>query len=429
MASIRKRTRKNGISYQIRASIGTDENGETVYKTKTWRVPEGMTEKKAEKEAQKQAEAFEEMLARGINTDKITFAEVAEQYIEFISGTQKPTSVRSHSERINIINKSIGSIEIKKLTKQHIRDFIAELGKPYTTKNGKTKNRSAATIDDYYKTVSCVLTFACESDYIERNICTEKGIRKPKQASNQDKAIPIDVIQQYAEALETAPLHDRLFFHLTINTGMRRGEVLGLSWDNVDIENNTLTIIDNCVYIGGRGIIYQTTKRRASDRTIKIPKYVSEMLRQMKTQQTENRLKAGKLWKANPDNPAEHYCENHDNCNKPCAGFCAKNCKLFKESNRVFTNELGHPTHPSTPGKNIQKIGKRAGLPKITVHALRHTVASLAIKNGDPITDIAAYLGHSSPRITMSVYAHAINERNQARSLNTDIGDMLKIAK
>lgn len=429
MASIRKRKGKKGISYQIRASIGTDENGTSIIKTMTWKAPEGMTEKKADKEARKQADIFEGMLSKGINPDKITFAEVAAQYIDFISETQKPTSVRSHRERLGSINKSIGHIEIKKLMKQHIRDYLTELGKPYTTKKGVTKTRSAATIDDYYKTVSCVLTFACESDYIERNICTEKGIRKPKQVSNQDKAIPIDIIQQYAQALEKAPLHDRLFFHLTINTGMRRGEVLGLSWDNVDLDNNTVTILDNCQALAGEGITYQTTKRKASDRTIAIPAYVSEMLRQMKIQQTENRLKAGRLWKANPDNPAERYCENHNVCSKPCTGFCSKNCSRFKESNRVFTNELGHPTHPCTPGKNLQKIGRRTGLPKITVHALRHTAASLAIKNGDAITDIAAYLGHSSPRITMSTYAHAINEREQARSLKTDIGNFLSIAR
>lgn len=429
MASIRAREGKKGVSYQLRASIGTDGNGKTIYKSTTWRPPAGMTRSRADKEARKQAEAFEELLNKGINPDKITFAEVAQQYIDFISDTQKPTTVKSHNERIRLINQHIGHIEVKKLTKQHIRDYIAELEKPYTTKKGITKTRTAATINDYYKTISAVLSFGCESDYLETNICIGKGIRKPKQASDKDKAIPIDVLQQYATALENAPLHDKLFFHLTLATGMRRGEALGLAWDNIGLENNTVTIIDNCVYIGGQGIVYQTTKRKASDRTIKIPGYVCDMLRQMKIQQTENHLKAGKLWKANPDNPSEQYCENHDKCNKPCTGFCSKHCRMFKQTERVFTNELGHPTHPYTPGKNLQKIGRRAGLPKITVHGLRHTAASLAIKNGDAITDIAAYLGHSSPSITMSIYAHAIDERDQARSINTDIGNVLKIAR
>lgn len=428
MASIRKRTGKNGASYQIRVFMGTGENG-GIYKTMTWKAPAGMTPRKADKEAQRQAEAFEEMLLKGINPDKITFAEVADQYIDFVSGTQKPTTVKSHGDRIRLINKHIGHVEIKRLTKQHIRDYIKELEKPYTTKTGIEKTRSATTISDYIKTISAVLSFACQSDYIEQNVCIGKGIRKPRQTTEADKAIPIDVIQQYAAALETAPLQDRLFFHLTLNTGMRKGEVLGLSWDNIDIENSILTVCDNSQYIPGKGIIFQTTKRRSSDRTITIPGYVSEMLRQMKTQQTENRLKAGKLWKANPDNPAEHYCENHATCNRPCAGFCSKNCKLFKDGNRVFLNEIGAPAHPDTPRKNLQKIGKRAGLPKITVHGLRHTAASLAIKNGDAITDVSAYLGHSTPKVTLSVYAHAIKEREQARSIGINIGDALKIAK
>lgn len=415
--------RLRGRSYQLRTTI----NGETM--TDTWQIPAGMTKKQAERQAQKEQDLFEERCRRGLNPNKITFAEVAQQYIDFITGTQKETSVKSHQDRIRLINPYIGHIEVKKLTKQHIRDYIAALEQPYTTKNGMIKTRSATTINDYYKTISTVLSFACESDYIEDNICLGKGIRKPKQTSDTDKSIPIDVVKAYADVLESAPLQDRLFFHLTLNTGMRKGEVLGLSWDNIDLNNNTVTICDNAQYIPEKGIIFQTTKRKASDRTITIPEYVSDMLRQMKYQQKENRLKAGKLWKANPSNPTEHYCENHAVCSKPCAGFCSKNCRLFKDSNRVFTNELGHPTHPDTLRKNLQKLGKKANLPKITVHGLRHTAASLAIKNGTAVADVSAYLGHSNPKVTLSVYCHAIREREEARSIGINIGEALKIAK
>ena len=429
MASIRAREGKKGLSYQIRASIGTDKNGRTIYKTTTWKAPAGMTRKKADKEAQRQADVFEEMLRKGLNTDKITFAEVAEQYIRFIGDTQKPTTVKSHQDRLRLINQHIGLIEIKRLTKQHIRDYIAELEQPYTTKNGKVKTRSAVTISDYIKTISAVLSFACESDYIENNICIGKGIRKPQQTADTDKAIPLDVIQQYVTALESAPLHDRLFFHLTLNAGMRKGEVLGLDWSNIDLDNNTICIVDNSQYIPGQGIIFQTTKRKASDRTLTIPAYVTDMLREMKRLQIEQQLKAGKCWKANPENPAEKYCEAHNTCSRPCTGFCSKNCRLFKETNRVFTNELGHPVHPDTPRKSLQKIGAKAGLPSITLHGLRHTAASLFIKDGNAITDVAAFLGHSSPRITMSTYAHAIKETEQARSMSNSIGSILRIAE
>lgn len=415
--------RRRGNSYQLRATV----NGVT--KTRSWQIPSGLSAKQAEKQAMKEQAKFEELIQKGINTDKITFAQIAEQYIDFIQDSLKPTTVKTHEDRIKLINPYIGHIEIKRLTKQHIRDYIAELEKPYTTKTGIVKTRSAATIHDYYKTISSVLTFACEQDYLEDNICTMKGIRLPKLTDKQDKAIPIDTVQAYIDLMATAPLQDKLFFYLALYSGARKGEILGLSWDNIDFDSQEITISANAQYVSGKGIIYITPKSTASERTISLPPEVFDMLRQMKTQQAENRLKAGHLWKANPSNPAEHFCENHASCNRPCAGFCSKNCKMFKDGNRIFLNELGAPIHPDTPRKSIQKLGKRAGLPKITVHQLRHTLVSLAIANGDPLTQIAAFVGHSSPRVTTGIYAHAVRKAGQARTLNTNINNILKIAQ
>lgn len=415
--------RKRGNSYQLRAT------SEGITYTDSWKIPDGLTAKQAEKQAQKEQDKFAELIQKGINPGRITFSEAAERYINYITDSLKPTTVQCHQDRLKKINQSIGHIKIKNLKKQHIRGFIAELEKPYTTKSGIVKTRSAVTIADYFKTISSVLTFACEEDWLEENICIGKGIRKPIQTTAEEKVIPPDVIQQYMKALETATLQDRLFFHLTLNTGCRKGEILGLAWSNIDLDNNTIYIVDNSQYLPGQGIIFQSTKRKASDRLLEIPPYVTEMLRQMKAQQAENRLKAGKLWMTNPSNPQEKYCENHASCSNPCQGFCSANCSLFKESDRVFCDTLGRPTHPDSPRKSIQKLGKRAGLPKITIHQLRHTAASLLIKGGNAVTDVAAYLGHSSPRITMSVYAHAINERDHARRMDNSISNILRIAK
>ena len=87
----------------------------------------------------------------------------------------------------------------------------------------------------------------------------------------------------------------------------------------------------------------------------------------------------------------------------------------------MFVNELGNPSHPDTPRKNIQKIGRKAGLPTIAPHDLRHTAASLAIENNQPLTDVASGLGHQNPKTTLSIYAHAVRERDQARKLDTNI--------
>lgn len=273
------------------------------------------------------------------------------------------------------------------------------------------------------------MSYACEMDYIENNPCIGKGIKLPKQTDRKEKATPVETIRAYVDVMEDAPLQDKAFFFLALYSGARKGEVLGLSWDNVNFTDQEITIADNCQYLTGKGVLYQTPKSESSARTISLPPEVFDILRQLQTQQKENRLQAGPRWKANPENPGERYCENHIVCNKPCRGFCAKNCKMFKDGNRVFVNELGAPLHPDTSRKNLQKIGARAGLPKITVHQLRHFLVSAAIANGDPITQIAGFVGHSSPKVTNEVYAHEIVRAGQAKHLNTDIGSMLKIAK
>lgn len=416
--------RKRGNSYQLRATI----NGET--KTTTWKIPAGLTEKQAEKQAQKEQDKFEELVSMGINTDRITFQTVSEQFLEARKDELKETTLQNYKDGLRLINQRIGHYEIKALrNKGIIRDYIKELQQPYKTASGVEKQRSAKTITNYFRIISTVLSFACEMDYLEDNPCTQKGIRLPKQAEKKNKAIPIDVIHRYLEAMENAPLQDKVFFFLGLYSGARSGELLGLSWDDIDFDAQEINISSNCQYIPYKGIIFTSPKTASSARTIELPTEVFDMLRQLRIQQAENRLKAGVIWKANPENPTERYCENHAKCNKPCTGFCSKNCRMFKDSNRVFVNEIGHPIHPDMPRKNLQKIGKKAGLPQITVHRLRHTVASLAIANGDPITQISAFLGHASPKVTNDVYIHELRTAGRAKKLNTNIGKVLKIAE
>lgn len=417
-----KPRRRQG-SYQLRATI----NGVT--KTRSWKIPDGLTAKQAEKQALKEQAKFEEMLRNGINVDKVTFKEVSEQFLEARKDELKPTTLQFYSDCLKLIYPHLGHFEIKAITKPILRDYIESLKKPYYTPHGIEKHRSAKTISNYFRTVSTVLTYACEMDYIPDNPCTQKGIKLPKQEERKEKAIPIDTVQAYIDAMATAPLQNKVFFYLTLYSGARLGEVSGLSWDAVNFSREEITIKDNCQYLAGKGLVFQTPKSTASERTISLPPEVFDMLRLLRTQQAENRLKAGSLWKANPADPSEHFCENHASCNRPCAGFCAKNCKMFKDGNRIFLNELGAPVHPSSHRKALQKIGKRANLPKITVHQLRHTLVSLAIANGDPLTQIASFVGHSTPRVTTQVYAHEIRRAGQARTLNTNLNNILKIAQ
>ena len=383
MASIQRREGKKGASYRIRICNGVDKSGNPNMESKTWTPPAGMKKRDADKLARKVADQYENMVKKGI----------------------RPKTLQGYANMLKLINPHIGQIEIRELTKKHIRDYIEELQKPYYTKTGIEKHRSARTINDYYRTISAVLSYACEMDYLEDNICTQKGIRIPKQTNRKNRSIPPDVLKGYVKAIDSAPILDKVFFFLALNTGARAGEILGLKWSDIDFDNYAITISDNCQYITGKGIIYVTPKTESSERKLQLQNAddLFTMLRQLRVHQMENQLAAGEHWGS--------ACTNSDS------------------KGRLFLNEIGAPIHPDTPRKNIQKIGRKAGLPKITVHQLRHTFVSYAIANHEPITNISAFAGHANSRVTEQCYAHEIKQAEDAKKLQTNIGNFLRSAQ
>lgn len=427
MATITKRRNKNGLSFRIRASIGTDEKGDSIQKSMTWKPPANMTERQAERQAQREADKFEEMLRKGINTDKITFQALSEMYLKDIAKTQKPKAVTSHRDRLKRINQHIGHFEIKDITANHIRNLIKELEKPVKRSNGTVKPLAPATIRGYFRTVSCVFSFACQNDFLTENVCLGKKISLPKVDEGVEKMIQPETLNAYIKALETAPIKYKTFFKLILATGMRTGEALALKWQDIDFQEKTISINEAASYIPEIGTIYQEPKTKASMRTIVVSDTVIVSLKELKLSQTEERLKAGYLWKRNPDNPSEEYCENHNKCNKQCKGFCSKHCKMFLQQERVFTGALGAPLAYTTMRNYIQKVGKRNNLPHITVHGLRHSAVSMLIDSGEALPAIAAFVGHANTQTTSRVYAHAIAQ--STNKLSSSIEDYLKNAQ
>lgn len=427
MASITSRKRKDGgYSYAIRASIGTDETGTSILKNMTWKAPASMSKRQADKQARKEADKFEKLLADGINVDGITFKELGDKYIADIQETHKPKTVESYRGNLDKINQYIGTLEVKTIKRAHIREFIAELEKPYTAKNGATKRLSASTIRDYYRTISAVLSYGCSLDYLENNVCLGKGIKLPKIATGNPKGIPVDVLRKYSALMMDAPLKYKAFFFVTLSTGARRGEVLGLKWEDVDFENNCISINENSQILDNT-IIFVAPKTTASARRISLPPEVMEMLAELKQEQNIQQFKLGSLWKRDPEAPEAEYCEAHNRCNHECTGYCTKHCKMFTPTDRVFTQDNGIPMYPKTPYDYLNKLGKKNHLPHITVHMLRHTAISQFIKDGNAVTEIASYVGHATPQVTATVYAHDIREANKAKTIATNMLDALNI--
>ncbi|ORU96756.1 integrase [Mycolicibacterium fallax] len=159
-------------------------------------------------------------------------------------------------------------------------------------------------------------------------------------------------------------------------SGLRRGEVLALRWDGVDFDANTVAIDAARVAVSG-GSETGATKTKSSERTLPLPPDLAAALKREKQRQRELKLQLGSKW--------------------PNSGL-------------VVVDEFGNPPHPDTLSKAWREALEAAGLPHVRLHDARHSCATLMHLDGVPAAVIAAWLGHTDARFTLSVYAHATND-------------------
>ena len=162
---------------------------------------------------------------------------------------------------------------------------------------------------------------------------------------------------------------------------MRRGELCGLFWDDIDFEKRLVTIRRSSQYLPGKGIFDKETKTEASKRTIKLPKAAFAVLEEYKQWQESFRLKMGDQWTV---------------------------------SQRVFCDDYGKPISPEYITHWFHSFLQRHQLPKIHIHSLRHTNATLLIASGIPLRTISSRLGHAQMSTTGNIYTHAIQAVDEA---------------
>lgn len=176
-------------------------------------------------------------------------------------------------------------------------------------------------------------------------------------------------------------------------SGMRRGEVCGLTWTDIDFEHGVVDINKSSLYLVDRGIFDDDTKNISSRRVIRLPDQTFKLLRAWKTEQDKQRLKVGDRW---------------------------------QDSGKVFTSWDGNPIHPDTVSGGHDFI-KRHNLPDVTVHSLRHTNATQMIANGTDIKTVSKRLGHANVTTTGNIYTHAIKTADEIAA--DTLNDILNIPK
>lgn len=256
---------------------------------------------------------------------------------------------------------SLGKMKLKNITPPHLVQLYNQL---------LAKGLAPQTIKHISKILHDAFETALKWGQLNRNVA--KLVKTPKVPRYEMKIWDETQVNTFLKSTENT----RYFtlFLLAISTGMRKGEILALKWEDIDFANSRLTVRRSYVR-GYKGFMFQEPKTTAGIRNILLPDQTVQSIKKHKINQNVERLKAGR-----------HY----------------------QEFGLVFPTCTGKPMNPQQLDEAWNKAIKHSKLPKIRFHDLRHTHASLLLKSGVHAKVISERLGHSNTSITMNVYSHLL---------------------
>ena len=264
--------------------------------------------------------------------------------------------VRSH------IKPELGRIILSKLSPQDVQRLL---------NNKLASGLSAARVGRIRDVLRNALNKACRWDLLARNVAAL--VDPPTIEHSEVQTFTAEQSRTFLEAAKG----DRMeaLYSVALAVGLRRGEALGLSWQDVDLDEGTLALKKQLQRINGK-LTLVDLKTSRSRRTIVLPQIAVTALKAHRSRQIEERLFAGPLW---------------------------------EETGLVFTTTIGTPLEAGNVARrSFKRILRKAGLPNITFHALRHTAATLLLAQGVHPRVVMETLGHSQISLTMNTYSHVL---------------------
>ena len=247
------------------------------------------------------------------------------------------------------------------LTTLHLQQFyknlLAEGRVEQIEAQKQPKGLSTKTVRNIHQIISSALKLAVEQRLIARN--PADGCALPKVEHKEMQTLPIEQLTSFLREAKDSGVF--ALYYIDLTTGLRRGELLGLKWSDIDLEKGDLRVQRQIGRIDGK-IIEMPLKTKNAYRTLPLSADAISVLKMQK-------------------------------------------CKVGN-SEWVFPSPSGGPMSPDSVLHMLQRVLKRAGLPRIRFHDLRHTFATLALQNGVDIKTVSGMLGHFSADFTLDTYAH-----------------------
>lgn len=351
--------RKNG-TWAGMLTIGRDENGKLKRLSFSGRTRKEVVEKLTTARAELQQGTF-------VEPNKVTVGEWLDTWLkEYKKPDLRPEVYQTYQMIIRVhLKPALGGVLLQALRPEMVQRLY----------NEKTASGLApATVRKIHQVLHGARKQAVKNQLVVRNVSEATTLPKLQQ-TREVRALTLEEQQKFLKALEGHRLATA--FKVLLGTGLRRGELLALTWKDVDLANATLTVRQSLVRVKGQ-LLFQEPKTKTSKRTIPLPDDLVAELKAHKARQAQEKLLAG---------PA------------------------YEDNGLVFANELGQPLDPRSFIRWFYQIRDKAGLPKdVNLHALRHTYATRLLERGVSLKVIQQLLGHSKFDVTADIYSHVAPE-------------------
>ena len=379
--SIEKRGKN---SYRLTVSEGFDLNGKPMIHRKTVHGNK--------KDAEVELAKFVTEVQNGLVIDgkSLKFSEFTEIWKrDYGSKELAPSTYKRYCRMLETrLLPYFGHFYINKIKPTDIMKFydLLEKDTQLVRKKGnngsKTKKPlSGKTILEHHRLLRAMLHRAVYWQLIVSNPAERvqpPKAKKPKRRSYDDEQTKI--LLENLEKLTVEDTKYKVAIILTIFTGVRLGELMGLEWQDVDFRNGIISINRSSQYLSDMGVFTKVPKTESSIREIAIPEFIISLLEEYKLWYEEQKSIYGELW---------------------------------TNSDRLFVQADGKPMHPSTISKWFVKYVGQIGLPVINFHGLRHTNASLLVAQNVDIAVVSARLGHAQISTTLDFYVHPLLSHNR----------------
>lgn len=379
--SIEKRGKN---SYRLSCLAGYNLQGKPIKKTKTVHG----TKKEAEIELAKfVADVQNGMVIEGKALKFSEFTEIWKR--DYGSKELAPSTYKRYCRMLETrLLPYFGHFYVNKIKPTDIMQFYDLLSKDTQLVRKKDNNGSKTlkplsgkTILEHHRLLRAMLHKAVYWQVIVSN--PAERVQPPKAKKPKRKYYDDDqckILLENLEQLDEEQIKYKTAIILTVFTGVRLGELMGLEWNDIDFRNGIVSINRSSQYLADTGVFTKVPKTESSIREVAIPDFVISLLEEYKLWYDEQKSLYGELW---------------------------------IDSNRLFVQADGKPMHPSTISKWFVKFIGQIGLPVINFHGLRHTNATLLIAQNIDVAVVAARLGHAQITTTFNFYVHPIIAHNK----------------